>query len=129
MLCRSFQGRPAEADNSAHNNLGLVYLDLRCWTEALACFEKAKLRKPVLAGVFHNLGVALQALGRDLEASDAYRQAVNFSPVSLERLAPCEARPLVVQAWPARGGACLLSPGRHTAELGLRRNRGGKPFA
>ncbi|MGD0786320.1 MAG: tetratricopeptide repeat protein [Sedimentisphaerales bacterium] len=66
----------------AYNNLGIAYVDLGRWSEAIDNCKQAIKIKPNLAESHVNLGIAYSNLGRWPEAIDAYKQAIKIKPDS-----------------------------------------------
>jgi Flp pilus assembly protein TadD len=64
----------------AYNNLGIAYVDLGRWPEAIDNCKQAIKIKPNLAEAHANLGIAYAALDRRPEAIDAYKQAIKIKP-------------------------------------------------
>ncbi|MFQ6672895.1 MAG: tetratricopeptide repeat protein [Candidatus Tectimicrobiota bacterium] len=60
------------------NSLGLVYLEMRNFPEAMAAFTKAIELDPGYAEAYHNLGVALAQSDRYEEAIDEYKKALSL---------------------------------------------------
>lgn len=62
--------------------MGVSYCRLGCFQEALQCFQKAvnpaAQQPPLLARVLHNLGAALNSVGRFRAAVDAHRLAARL---------------------------------------------------
>ncbi|XP_047216430.1 tetratricopeptide repeat protein 24 isoform X3 [Girardinichthys multiradiatus] len=63
-------------------SVGVSYCRIRCFQEALACFQRAldpaAQRPPLLAKVLHNLGAALNSLGKFSSAVDYHRLAAGL---------------------------------------------------
>jgi tetratricopeptide (TPR) repeat protein len=74
---RAIALRPDYAE--AHNNLGTL-LAPDDPQQALACFQRALSARPNYADAHNNTGIALQALGRHVEAVASYRQALAIKP-------------------------------------------------
>jgi Flp pilus assembly protein TadD len=64
----------------AHNNLGMVLIDLSRFEEAVACLRRALDLNPAYAEAYNNLGFACRKLDRDAEAADAYERFLEMSP-------------------------------------------------
>lgn len=69
--------------------MGVSYCRLRCFQEAVPCFQQAlgaaAQRPPLLAKVLHNLGAALNSVGQFTPAVGYHRLAAELygqSPVS-----------------------------------------------
>ncbi|MGA9836592.1 MAG: DUF4388 domain-containing protein, partial [Gemmatimonadaceae bacterium] len=62
-------------DLAARFFLGLVALRQERWADALAVYEEAAARPGAAAAVFHNMGYALERLGRFAEAQRALHEA------------------------------------------------------
>ena len=67
---------PSPHDAVLYNELGTLYLRSRRAAEALDCFERAIALNVAFAAAHHNRGVALEVLGRIVEAAVAHRRAV-----------------------------------------------------
>ncbi|XP_044215369.1 tetratricopeptide repeat protein 24 isoform X2 [Thunnus albacares] len=63
-------------------SVGVSYCRLRCFKEAVACFQQAlgpaSQRPPLLANVLHNLGAALNSVGRFTAAASYHRLAAGL---------------------------------------------------
>ncbi|MED6291995.1 hypothetical protein CHARACLAT_029219 [Characodon lateralis] len=63
-------------------SVGVSYCRIRCFQEALACFQRAldpaAQRPPLLAKVLHNLGAALNSLGKFSSAVEYHRLAAGL---------------------------------------------------
>jgi tetratricopeptide (TPR) repeat protein len=73
-LLRSLQAEDLDTAQTAL--LGLIYLSVEEDEDALAWFDRALLGKPQPAGVLAHRGLALQRLGRPLEAISSYDDAL-----------------------------------------------------
>lgn len=62
-------------DANAHNNKGLVFLVYRRYAEALTCFEQAIRIDTNQSNFYHNKGTALQRLGHERAARQAFARA------------------------------------------------------
>jgi len=67
-----------EGHAAYHNALGLLLLDLKKQSEALAEFSRALALDPTLAEAQHNLGVALAEGGRWEDAIAAYQKVLSI---------------------------------------------------
>src|SRR5205085_6274157 len=65
---------------AAHNGLGEAYIDADRPEDAEACFRTAIELSPELAIPAYNLGIALQAQGREPEAVVEFRRAIALDP-------------------------------------------------
>lgn len=65
---------------AAHNNLGLVWLDLERLDEARAAFEAATARDPAYSRAHYNLGNALLQADEPAAAEASLRRAVALQP-------------------------------------------------
>jgi tetratricopeptide (TPR) repeat protein len=68
-------------------NLGMSYLKLRRYQEALGMFNKAIEMNPNFAKNYYNLGIALDQLGQHEEAQKQYQVAINKDPYLLDAYA------------------------------------------
>src|SRR5262249_44284199 len=59
-----------------HNNLGLAYARLEQHDKAIEQFRLAVAMDPTYHKAYNNLAVSLGALGKDEEAAEAYRHAL-----------------------------------------------------
>ncbi|MBT8336672.1 MAG: tetratricopeptide repeat protein [Gemmatimonadetes bacterium] len=59
---------------------GVAAAGLRRWGDALAAFEAAAAAHADFPEAHYNQGVALEALGRELEAAEAYRRYLDMGP-------------------------------------------------
>ena len=64
----------------AHNNLGMVLIDLSRFEEAVVSLRRSLDLNPSYAEAYNNLGFACRKLGRDAEAADAYEHFLQLSP-------------------------------------------------
>ena len=64
----------------AHNNLGIVLMDLDQPDEAVKCYDKAIAIKPDYAEAFNNLGTALKEVGQLNAAAKCYKKAIAITP-------------------------------------------------
>ncbi len=64
----------------AHNNLGMVLIDMSRFEEAIASLRRALDLNPDYAEAYNNMGFACRKLGRDGEAADAYERFLTLSP-------------------------------------------------
>lgn len=60
--------------------LGELYLETRCYQEALVQFKRAARLQPDNAGIYFGMGIASDALGYHERAVQCYRQAVLLEP-------------------------------------------------
>ena len=62
--------------------MGVSYSRLRCFEEAVPCFQQAlgpaSQRPPLLANVLHNLGAALNSVGQFTAAAGYHRLAAGL---------------------------------------------------
>jgi len=68
----------------AYGNLGVAYVNLNRYTEAMEALSQAIRIQPDYAEGHYNLGLAYAALGRWSEAVDAYKQAIKIKSHSVE---------------------------------------------
>jgi tetratricopeptide (TPR) repeat protein len=61
---------------AAHYNLGISLYQQMKPAEAIVCFSTAVKLKPDLAEAYFRLGLAYVAVGKEQEAEDAYKKAV-----------------------------------------------------
>lgn len=79
ILCRRvLEKEPGNAE--AHYRLGLLEMQRGSWEPALAWIEKATALAPSAARYGFGLGQALAALGRQAEASEAFRKVLRAEP-------------------------------------------------
>jgi tetratricopeptide (TPR) repeat protein len=78
------------------NNRGLLAFGRADWNTAEALFADARTANPEMAVAWANQARALQKLGRDDAAAEAYKHALALSPVDLEAL--CEIGNLIEDA-------------------------------
>ncbi len=64
----------------AHNNLGVAYVKLGRFQDAIESYKQAIRIKPDYTDAHYNLGVAYGKLGRSQEAIDEYKQAIRIKP-------------------------------------------------
>ncbi|HTI70938.1 MAG TPA: tetratricopeptide repeat protein [Candidatus Limnocylindria bacterium] len=69
-----------------HEKLGEIYRDGGDYQSAVKEWEQVVARMPRHAGVFNNLGIALNALGRPEEAEARFRTALGLDPLLVEAL-------------------------------------------
>jgi tetratricopeptide (TPR) repeat protein/tRNA A-37 threonylcarbamoyl transferase component Bud32 len=70
----------------AHFNLGLIYLELRAYPEAVAAFERVLAQAPDMMDARFNLGFAYAKMNRYTEAAALYRQVADQVPEYLDEV-------------------------------------------
>jgi Flp pilus assembly protein TadD len=78
MLARYLDGSPG--DTQAHFQLAHLWLELGDAERALQSFQSALTLEPDNAVIHSDVGIALEALGREVQAADAYRRAADATP-------------------------------------------------
>jgi adenylate cyclase len=72
--------------------MGMAFIELRRFDEALAAGKKAQRQNPSYSGAYRCLASAFAHLGRDAEAREAAARMLELDP------------PFTISAWIARGG-------------------------
>lgn len=67
-------------NEQALHNLGNVYVQLRCFDDAVESLQSALRLKPKEADIYHSLGLAYDKMGRCTDAVETYREALRFKP-------------------------------------------------
>jgi Flp pilus assembly protein TadD len=68
----------ADTEAGGKNNVGVSHLEMRHYDIAEGYFRDAIKLRPDFAEAYFNLGVALDGMGRQPEATEAFRQAKNL---------------------------------------------------
>jgi len=64
----------------AHNNLGVTFLAMKMYENALKCFERVVALNPMDADAYFNIGKVLSLLGKHEEAVKAFTMAERYRP-------------------------------------------------
>ena len=64
--------------SDAHNNLGLIFKDLKEHQKAKECFEKAISIDPSYVKAHYNLGIVFKELGEHQKAKDCYEKTIQI---------------------------------------------------
>jgi hypothetical protein len=68
----------------AHNNLGVIFIKLKEYTEAIHCFNDVLKINPNFVSAYNNLGIILHKQNKYNEAESSYRKAIELKPDYIE---------------------------------------------